>query len=114
MADRRERAFKRIRGAQVFPVLGGEVVEGEQRLAVLDEARDRLVVLDPVGLDKGVEGDQRLRFGLGHPDVLERAFGDTVLTVTPKAAATAFGVCPSTTTRRASSARLRGVSRAFR
>jgi hypothetical protein len=37
----------------------------------------------------------------------------TVVTVTPKAAATAFGVCPSTTTRRTSSARLCGVSRAF-
>jgi hypothetical protein len=56
-------------------VLGGKIVEGEQRIAVLHEARDRLVVLDPVGLDKSIEGDQRLRFGLGHPDVLERAFG---------------------------------------
>src|SRR4051812_34633302 len=52
MADRRERAFDRVRGAQVLPVLGGEVVEGEQRIAVLHQARDRLVVLDPVGLDE--------------------------------------------------------------
>src|SRR4051794_10247083 len=37
----------------------------------------------------------------------------TVLTAAPKAAATAVGVCPSTTTRRTSSARLCGVSRAF-
>ena len=56
-------------------MLGGEVVEREQRLTVLHQARDRLVVLDPVGLRKGVEGDQRLRFGLGHPDVLQRALG---------------------------------------
>src|SRR5215203_6706839 len=47
MVDRRERALDWVRGAQVLPVLGGEVVEG----------------------------DQRLRFGLGHPDLLERAFG---------------------------------------
>src|SRR3954462_7904969 len=59
----------------MLPVLGGKIVEGEQCVAVLCEARDRLVVLDPVGLDKGVEGDQRLLFGLGHPDVLKGAFG---------------------------------------
>src|SRR3954468_4235318 len=32
----------------VLPVLGADVVEGEQRIAVLHQARDRLVVLDPV------------------------------------------------------------------
>src|SRR3954470_8315537 len=75
MADRRERALDRVRGPQVLPVLGGKIVEGEQGVAVLHEARDRLVVLDPVGLDKGLEGDQRLLFGLGHPDLLQRALG---------------------------------------
>src|SRR3954468_3898710 len=51
------------------------MVEGEQGLGVLYQACNRLVVLDPVDLDKGVEGDQRLLFGLGQPDVLERALG---------------------------------------
>ena len=37
----------------------------------------------------------------------------TVLTQSPKAVATAFGLCPCSTTRRTSSARLRGVRRAF-
>src|SRR3954471_6704072 len=46
MADRHERALHWVRGPSVLPVLGGEVVEGEQRVAVLHEARDRLVVLD--------------------------------------------------------------------
>jgi hypothetical protein len=35
MAHRREHAFNRVRGAQVVPVLGGKVEEGEQRLAIL-------------------------------------------------------------------------------
>jgi hypothetical protein len=38
-----------------FPMLGGEVVEGEQRLMILDQALDRLVVFDAVGLYEGVE-----------------------------------------------------------
>jgi hypothetical protein len=31
-----ERAFDEVGRAQMFPVLGGEVVEGEQGFAVLD------------------------------------------------------------------------------
>ena len=41
MADRRERAFDDIGRAQMLPVLGREIVEGEQRLAILDQALDR-------------------------------------------------------------------------
>jgi hypothetical protein len=40
----------------VLPVLGREVVEGEQRVAILDQALDRLVVFDAPGLDEVVEG----------------------------------------------------------
>ena len=43
-----EHALDRIRGAQVVPVLGGKVEEGEQRLAILGQAGDRLVVLGAV------------------------------------------------------------------
>src|SRR6266478_3193140 len=35
-----------VRRAQVLPVLAREVVEGEQRVAILDQALDRLVVFD--------------------------------------------------------------------
>lgn len=42
----RERAFDDVRRAQMLPVLGREVVEGEQRIAILDQALDRLVVFD--------------------------------------------------------------------
>jgi hypothetical protein len=53
---RGERAFDDVRRAQMLPVLGREVVEGEQRVAILDQALDRLVVFDASGLDEGVEG----------------------------------------------------------
>src|SRR3981081_3347719 len=60
---------------QVFPVLGREVVESEQRVSILAQAVGRLLVFQRVALDEGVErqlgGD--LRFG--HPYLLQRAFG---------------------------------------
>lgn len=45
MSDGGEDALDRIAGAQVVPVLGGEGVEGQQRLAVLRQAGHRLLVL---------------------------------------------------------------------
>jgi hypothetical protein len=59
----------------MLPVLGREVVEGEQRVAVLAQALDRLVVFATVALDEGVEGGVRILPGLGHPDVVQRALG---------------------------------------
>jgi len=47
----------------VLPVLGREVVEGEQRVAILDQALDRLAVFDDPGLDERVECDEGLRLG---------------------------------------------------
>jgi hypothetical protein len=46
----------------MLPVLGREIVEREQRLAILDQALDRLVVFDAPGLDEGIE---RLAFSAG-------------------------------------------------
>jgi hypothetical protein len=54
-----EGAFDRIRAADVFPMFGGEVVEGEQRRPVLQQAVGGLVMLRPILVDEGVEG----RFG---------------------------------------------------
>jgi hypothetical protein len=48
-----ERAFDDVGRAQMLPVLGREVVEGEQRTAILDQALDRLVVFEAPDLDKG-------------------------------------------------------------
>src|SRR6058998_2620748 len=59
----------------MLPVLGREVVEGEQRVAILDQALDRLVVFDAPSLDEGVEGRKRVLLGLGHPDFLQRPLG---------------------------------------
>src|SRR5918998_6963925 len=45
----------------MVPVLGWEVVEGQQRVAVLEQAGDRLLVLGRVLLGEG--GDRRLGSG---------------------------------------------------
>src|SRR5256714_13874892 len=47
--DGGERRLDRVRGAQVDPVLGGEVVEGEQLVEVVGDLRDRLAELGAVG-----------------------------------------------------------------
>src|SRR5256885_1138216 len=39
----------------MFPVLSREVVEGKQRVAILDQALDSLVVFDAPSFDEGVE-----------------------------------------------------------
>src|SRR5215207_6065722 len=72
VADRCERAFDDVGCAQMLPVLGREVVEGKQRIAILGQAVDRLGVFDAPGFDEGVESDERLLLGLGHPDLLQR------------------------------------------
>ncbi len=47
-AHGRKGAFDGIGGANVLPVLGREVVEGEQHVAVLGQAGHRFVVLGAV------------------------------------------------------------------
>src|SRR3984893_17657841 len=39
----------------MLPVLSREVVEGKQRVAILDQALDSLVVFDAPGFDEGIE-----------------------------------------------------------
>ena len=60
VADGRKRAFDDVGRSQMLPVLGGEVVEGQQRVAILDQALGRLVVFDAPGLDEGVERSERI------------------------------------------------------
>jgi hypothetical protein len=45
----------------MVPVLGGKVVEGQQRVTVLDQAGNRLLVLGGILLGEG--GDRRLGRG---------------------------------------------------
>src|ERR1019366_6514884 len=59
----------------MFPMLGGEVVEGEERIAVLGEAFDGLFVFDAIGCDERIEGVLGGLAGLRHPDALQRERG---------------------------------------
>jgi hypothetical protein len=79
VADRRERAFDDVGRSQMLPMLEREVVEGQQRLTILDQAFDGLVVFDAPGFDEGIARGERLFLGLGHPDFLERPLGFRVL-----------------------------------
>jgi hypothetical protein len=44
---RLERAFDDVARSQMLPMLGRQVVEGEQHIAILNQALDRLVDLTP-------------------------------------------------------------------
>src|SRR3954452_7954294 len=68
-----------IRRAQVFPMLGREVVERQQRVSIFAQAVGRLLVFQRVALDEGVERQLGCGLGFGHPDLLQRAFGFRVL-----------------------------------
>jgi len=60
-------------------MLGREVVEGKQRLAILGEAGGGLFILQAVGAEKSVEGDLGVLPRLGHPDFLQGALGFRLL-----------------------------------
>ena len=62
-------------------MLGGEVVEGKQRVAILDETLDRLLIFAAVGFDEGIEGGFGAVSGLCHPDIVQRALGLAVQAV---------------------------------
>ena len=68
VADCRERAFDDVGRAQMLPVLGGEVVERQQCVSILDQALDRLIVFDVPAFDEGVERREGILFGLGSID----------------------------------------------
>src|ERR1700730_17581124 len=59
----------------MLPVLGREVIEGKQRVAILGQALGRLVVFAAPGFDEGLERYEGVLPGLGHPDLLERPLG---------------------------------------
>ncbi len=75
MTDGRERAFDRIRGPQVFPMLGGKIIERQQYVAIFLEAGNGFVVFDSVKLDEVIEGRLGVVARLGHPNVLQRGLG---------------------------------------
>src|SRR6516225_3096433 len=63
----------------MLPMLGREIVEGQQCIAIFDQALDRLVVFDAPGLDEDIERRERILLGLGHPDLLQRPLGFRML-----------------------------------
>src|SRR5271155_1329003 len=79
MADCRERAFDDVGCAQMLPMFGREVVEGERWLTILNQAFDGLVVFDAPGFNEGVERRECIFLGLAHPYFLERPLGLRVL-----------------------------------
>jgi len=75
MTDRGKGALDWVCAPQVFPMLGGKVVEGEQRVTIFGKAFGRLLVLETVGLDEDVESGFGGAPGLCHPDIVQRALG---------------------------------------
>src|SRR6516225_6748629 len=75
VAHGRERTFDYVGRAQMLPLFGRKVVEGQQRIAILDQTIDRSIVLDAPGFDEGIKCDECILLGLGHPDLLQRLLG---------------------------------------
>src|ERR1700688_3389429 len=59
----------------MLPILGGDVVEGEQWPAILVQALDSLLVLAAIGLREPIECSLGVLPGLRHPDVLQCTLG---------------------------------------
>ena len=61
MTDGSKCALDWVGGPQVFPMFGGKVVEGEQRVTILGNALGRFLVFAAVGLDGGGRRQKRER-----------------------------------------------------
>lgn len=92
VADRGEGALDGVRGPDVFPVFGREVIEGEKHVSVPNQLGDRLVVFDTIGLDEEIEGGIGFRPGLGLLDIVQMALG-VALTLNPRCAALGVIFC---------------------
>src|SRR5262245_41224087 len=70
-----ECAFDGVRGPQMLPMLGREVVESQQRTTILAQTFSCFIVFHLVALDEGIERRLGVSLGLGHPNLLQGAFG---------------------------------------
>ena len=59
----------------MLPVLGREVVERQQHVAIFGQLFDRPLVFDAVGFNEQIEGDDGLLFCCRHPYVLHACLG---------------------------------------
>jgi hypothetical protein len=71
LPDRGKDVFNGVRRPDMFPVLGREVIEGEQVGAVLGQAFHHPDILHTVGFGEEIEGCVGGRLGFGHPYVLQ-------------------------------------------
>lgn len=62
--------FDLIRGADALPVLGREIVKGEQFFPILDQAGSGFGVFRFIGLNEQIEGSLGVFPGLSLPDVV--------------------------------------------
>ena len=69
MPDRGESRLDRIRRAQMNPVFGGVVIEGEQLVKIVGDLRDRFGKLGPVGCREPAHGVEGMSFVLSVPDL---------------------------------------------
>jgi hypothetical protein len=81
MANGGKRAFDRVCGPRVFPMLGGKVVEGEQRVTIFGKALGCFFAFAAVGLDEDVESGFGGAPCLRHPDVVQRTLNLAVQAV---------------------------------
>ena len=59
----------------MLPVLGREVIEGQEFLAVFFQTASRLGVFGPVGVKEVIKSLPGILFGFGHPYFLQPLFG---------------------------------------
>jgi len=71
MADRGKGAFDWVRCPNALPMLGREVVEGEQLFSVLDQAFGGFGVFRLEGVDEQIEGGMGVLTRFGLPDVVQ-------------------------------------------
>jgi len=73
--DRGKGTFDRVRGADMFPVLGWEVMERQQIGAVFVEAFHCAVIFHAVSFNEEIEGSVGFGLGFCHPDVFQMRLG---------------------------------------
>lgn len=74
MSDRGECRFNRIAGTKALLMLGGEVEECHEFLAIFSQAQRRLGLLWLIDFDEQIEGLFCILLGLSLPNVVCRGF----------------------------------------
>lgn len=73
--DRGKSAYDGVRGASVFSMFGGEVIEGQKIVAILDQAFCGAVVFHAIRFNEEIEGGFGIGLGLGHPGIFQLSLG---------------------------------------